>query len=53
MTPHLHILEALYKSRDLYTAAKLGGRDREADTHSAVLGLMEQARARIESEWPE
>ena len=53
MSPYLHIIEALYKSDDLYRAAKLGGKDREADMHSAVKGLMEQARARIESEWPE
>lgn len=52
MTPYLHIIEALYNSQDLYRAAKLGGKDREADMHSAVMGLMEQARARIESEWP-
>jgi hypothetical protein len=51
VSPYLHIIEALYKSDDLYRSAKLGGKDREADMHSAVKGLMEQARARIESEW--
>jgi hypothetical protein len=50
MSIYEHISEALDGADDLYRSAKLGGRDREADMWSAVKGLMEQAKNRMDSE---
>jgi hypothetical protein len=50
MSIYEQITDALERSDALYRSAKLRGNDREADKWSAVAGLLQQAKIRMDNE---